>query len=199
MKLFYSETSPFARKCRMALKVTNLADKTEFVSTNFESPELRQANPLGKIPAFMDGETSLFDSALICEYIDHKYVENGGASLFKKRTGHYFETQLTHTRANGILDAAVSTVMERRRETEHSEYWLGRWKQAIETALKQIDVKQIGSADDIHIGTITTAAALGYLDFRLDDYNWRQWHSELADWLKNIESQSWFSETRPPE
>ena len=197
MKLLYSVTSPFARKCKMTLIVTQLIDETELILTTFETDELRQANPLGKIPALIDGDKTFIDSPFICEYIDHKYTEKGHNSLFKKRTGQYFETQQLHVQADGITNAAVSTVMERRRDTEHSQYWLDRWQKAIQTTIKHADIEKLGHANDIHIGTLAMAASLGYLDFRLSDMNWREWNSGLATWFAEIEKQDWFIQTKP--
>ncbi|WP_018275694.1 glutathione S-transferase N-terminal domain-containing protein [Teredinibacter turnerae] len=67
MKLYMSHTSPFARKVRMTTRLTGLADQVEEICTTFESAELRERNPLGKIPALEASDITLFDSALICE------------------------------------------------------------------------------------------------------------------------------------
>ena len=198
MKLYCSETSPFARKCRMFVHVAGLTNDVEIIQTNFESAELRAINPLGKIPALKTENFNLFDSTLICDFFDHQHTSQGKKSLFGKGADNYFAIQQLQTQSNGIIESCVLTVMERRRETEHSTYWLERWHKAIELGIKSLPTDTLGSEHDIHIGTLTTAAALGYLDFRLPDFAWRDWHSELAQWFTQIEKADWFTLTNPP-
>lgn len=199
MKLFMSHTSPFARKVRMFLRVSGLLEHTEEVATTFESDDLRQLNPLGKIPALVDAELTLFDSPLICEYLDEQYVEAGNYSLFNCDKENYFDVQSTHALTDGITDAAVLTVMELKRSTEKSPYWLDRWQKAMETGIRHIDLSAIGSQDELNIATLSTAACLGYLDFRLPDLGWRDWNPELATWFTSITEQAWYLETAPPQ
>ena len=198
MQLFYSQTSPFARKVNLLLHYTSLINECELVMTTFESDDLRAKNPLGKIPALVDGPFSLFESSLICEYLDDKHALSGAPSLYNRGIGAYYEQQKVNAYANGILDAAVATIMEIRRATEHSTYWLERWDTAIENALSAIDIKHAGTAEKPNIATFSLAAALGYLDFRLANLAWRAGHPELAAWFEKIEETEWFAKTAPP-
>lgn len=199
MQLYYSPTSPFARKVKILLMITGLIDKTKIIVTSFDSDQLRTVNPLGKVPALIDAKTTLFDSPLICEYLDEKYEESGHASLFHCGKADYYRVQSAHALANGILDAAVSSMMESRRETEPSPYWLGRWKTAVETGIKNINIDILDGASNPNIATIATMAALGYLDFRLPQYDWRSWNPELTGWYNALKDESWFTETAPPQ
>lgn len=199
MQLYDSPTSPFARKVKMLLIITGLIDKTEIITTSFESDELRKVNPLGKVPALVDGKTTLFDSPLICEYLDEKYEEAGHSSLFHCGKSDYYRVQSAHALANGILDAAVSSMMESRRETEQSPYWLARWQTAMEAGIKNVDTNILGSASTINIATIATLSALGYLNFRLPQHDWRRWNPNLSDWFNTLKDEAWFTETAPPQ
>lgn len=199
MKLFYSTTSPFARKVLMALHITGLIEKTELVLTNpLEDESLRQTNPLGKIPALVDYNLSLVDSPLICEYLDDLSVQAGNSSLFRKGEKDYYNIQLIHSQADGILDAAVAIVYENRRsDAEKSHYWLERWRRAITGTLAGLNIDALGDARLPHIGTLATVAALGYLDFRLPDLNWRIQHPNLATWFGALENSPWVKNTAP--
>ncbi|WP_018414495.1 glutathione S-transferase family protein [Teredinibacter turnerae] len=199
MKLYMSHTSPFARKVRMTTRLTGLADQVEEICTTFESAELRERNPLGKIPALEASDITLFDSALICEYLDEHYVEAGGDSLYHGDRDDYYPLLSALALANGITEAAVSTIMETKRETEHSTYWLERWNTAMETGVRTVDVAVLGTPAEMNMAGIAMAACLGYLDFRLGDHNWRVWNPALADWFHEIAQQRWFTETAPPE
>ena len=67
--------SPFGRKIKLAAAILNLSGeiKTESADPNDSNDTLRRQNPLGKIPTLVieDGST-LFDSRVILEYLDHR-------------------------------------------------------------------------------------------------------------------------------
>ena len=198
MKLFYSTTSPYARKCHIALYITERIQKTELVAINpFNDQSYRQINPLGKLPSFQHENQIFADSPLICEYLDSLYVSEGNPSIFNKGTDKYFFTQRLHGQADGILDAAVNTIMETRRETQHSDMWLERWRTSIQMSIENLNMDELIDSGDASIATITWASALGYLDFRLDNLGWRTWNKALADWLKRLENNTWYQATRP--
>lgn len=195
MTLYYNRTSPFARKCWMVVEFASLHDQVELNITNPMADEsLRETNPLGKVPALKTPELTLFDSPIICEYLD---TLNDTTDLFKRNTPEYFQIQMAHVRANGVLEAAVASLMEKRRETEHSQLWLQRWQSSIEKTIRTQACDHLGSPDDVSIATISMAAALGYLDFRFAELNWREWNEDLAQWFENIAHCPWFIATIP--
>lgn len=55
MKLFYANTSPYARKCRIVAAEKGLDDRIDFVLCNpFEAaPALKAVNPLSKVPSLV--------------------------------------------------------------------------------------------------------------------------------------------------
>lgn len=65
--------SPFVRKVRSVLAEKGI--DYEHVSVNpFAPPEgWREISPLGKIPAFKDGERLLNDSSVICAYLERRF------------------------------------------------------------------------------------------------------------------------------
>lgn len=198
MQLFYNLTSPFARKVHMLALAAELPG-LELVKTNPIADEsLRAINPLGKIPALKDGDLVLIDSPLICEYIDDKVTAAGRPGFLQKNTPVYYHNQKIHALADGILDAAVATIMEKRRQdAEQSAYWLARWRTAITGALAVLEIARLGNPAEAHIGTIAVIAALGYLDFRLPDLNWRAERPDLAQWLAPFADLPWVRATQP--
>jgi len=62
--------SPFVRKVRVALAEKGVAYELEPVIPVNVSDEFRKISPLGKIPAYRDGERALCDSSVICAYIE---------------------------------------------------------------------------------------------------------------------------------
>lgn len=199
MKFFYSPASPFARKVHMTLLLSGLMDQCEKISTNFESAELREQNPLGKIPALVDGNTKLFESQIICEYLCDKANSAGTThiDLFQRNSEHYFDVQSAYAVANGITEAAVATIMESHRTTEQSEHWLKRWETAMTSGIQYSDVKYLGSASHPNIASLAMIAALGYIEFRLSDFDWQTLNNELAQWYREIKKESWVKASSP--
>jgi len=65
--------SPFVRKVRVTLAEKGLDYQHEPVNP-FAPPEgYREISPLGKIPAFKDGDRALCDSSVICAYLEKRY------------------------------------------------------------------------------------------------------------------------------
>jgi glutathione S-transferase len=67
--------SPFVRKLRLCLLEKGLDYQLEIV-TPFGQPDwYRELNPLGRIPAFRDGDLTLADSSVICQYLEEQYPQ----------------------------------------------------------------------------------------------------------------------------
>jgi len=78
MKIFYSAASPFVRKTMIVAEELGIVDRIERLPAA-ASPVSRDRtiipfNPLGQVPTFMtDDEQVLFDSKVICEYLNDKF------------------------------------------------------------------------------------------------------------------------------
>ena len=199
MQLYYSETSPFARKVRMFLHFTGQIDECELVATSLDSDELRAKNPLGKIPALVSQNLVLFESNLICEYLDDLWCVAGNLSLLNRGSQSYYLEQKALATADGVTEAAVSAMFENRRDGARSEYWLSRWRKAIQQALLDIDLAHCGTAERPNMPGFSLAAALGYLDFRHPNIPWRAFREELDTWHSSISGTTWFEQTMPPK
>ena len=73
MKLRFSPTSPYVRKVTVMAHEAGLDHRFELVATNVwdTASDIGADNPLGKVPALiLDDGTVLFDSPVICEYLD---------------------------------------------------------------------------------------------------------------------------------
>jgi glutathione S-transferase len=65
--------SPFVRKVRVVLAEKGLEYQHDQVNP-FAPPEgWRQISPLGKIPAFRDGDRVINDSSVICQYLERRF------------------------------------------------------------------------------------------------------------------------------
>lgn len=77
MRTVYGATaSPFVRKVRVLLAEKGLDYELEQVFPGpQERPDWRKLSPLGKIPAYRDGDRTLADSSVICAYIERTTPE----------------------------------------------------------------------------------------------------------------------------
>lgn len=67
--------SPFVRKAVVALTEKGIAYDHESVLPFGPNPEYRKISPLGKIPAFRDGDRTLADSSVIIAYLERTHPE----------------------------------------------------------------------------------------------------------------------------
>ena len=65
--------SPFVRKVRVFLAEKGVEYDLNPVNPFEAGPEYRKISPLGKIPAFEDGDVTLADSSVICSYVEHAH------------------------------------------------------------------------------------------------------------------------------
>ncbi len=201
MRLFYSATSPYARKIRIIITLKGLKDAVEQLACNaFADPAaLREANPLGKVPALVldDGRT-LYDSPLIAEYLDT--LPSDRPALIPPVGAPRWEILRQQALGDGILDAAFALVIEMRRpEGQQSSYWKARWQSAIERALLVMERDSAGFNDTVTLGQISFACGLGYLDFRLPAIDWRAITPGTAHWYADFSKRPFMVQTVPCE
>jgi glutathione S-transferase len=180
MKLYGNAASPFARKCRVIAH--ELGIKLEEIRTlPMQEPEFRKINPLGKIPALvLDDGSVLIDSPVICEYLNH--VGGGkffpGNNIFTHHTNRWKALGLAAL-GDGIADAAVAWIILGRQNPVPET---ARERQ-METVLAGLDaLERVKFAKDVTIGEITVACAIGYVEFRMPDLDWKAPRPNLSAW-----------------
>jgi glutathione S-transferase len=75
LKLFGANVSPFVRKVKVVLAEKNLPFEQEQTSPFPPSAEYRKISPLGRIPAFQDGDKTLADSSIISAYLERTHPQ----------------------------------------------------------------------------------------------------------------------------
>ena len=73
MKLLGAYLSPYVRKVAVILHAKGLAYETEVIIPGMMPEEFLAISPLQKIPVLVDGDLTLPDSSVICEYLEEKY------------------------------------------------------------------------------------------------------------------------------
>jgi glutathione S-transferase len=195
-----SASSPFGRKVRIGVSVLDLDGKVKIEGASTQDPAdpIRQQNPLGKIPALiLDDGTTLFDSPVILEYLDHLA---GGGRIIPKDAKARFEALRLEALADGILDASVLIVYEGRYRAapKHEQAWIDLQAGKVERALAALEAAPPGLDTPPNVGQITLACALGYGDFRFEG-RWRKDHPKLVAWLDAFAARvPAFAATTPP-
>ena len=202
MKLLSNPFSPYGRKVKIAMAMKGVGDRIEVVTIDTnpaENPDISRANPLAKIPALIiDGSTAIFDSHVICEYLDSLAPS---PVLFPASGIERIRTLTLGSLADGILDAALLLVYEKRFRPEaiwHAP-WMQRQQGKIDRSLDFLEKAPPAWGASPDYGHLTLACALGYLDFRHDG-KWRAGHPKLVAWLDEFAAAvPAFEATRPKQ
>ncbi len=199
MKLLSSQASPYGRKVKIVAALKGVSDRiaTEPTTTQpLVNETLRRENPLSKIPVLiLEDGTQLFDSHVICEYLDSLTTE---PCLFPAGPER-FRTLTLASLGDGILDAALLLVYEKRFRPEDKwvQSWADRQQAKIDLAVDWLEKDPPQWGDHPNYAHITIACALGYLDFRHAGL-WRVGHPKMVAWLDRFDAAvPAFAETRP--
>jgi len=157
---------------------TGCAGEIETADTGAVSPvEVHRAiaadNPLGKLPTLVtDHGRALYDSRVICEYLCH---HSGNKELLPDEPVSRFRILTLQALGVGTCDAAVALRYETWARPEALQWpdWAARQKARIDAALDEANSNRDGGLDEVTVGSIAIACALGYLDFRFPDHSWR--------------------------
>jgi glutathione S-transferase len=200
MQLLDSPASPFCRKVKVVLHETGLIADVEIVKV-VNTPTAPDAqnkanNPLGKIPTLIRAEgCALYDSRVICRYLDSK----AGGRLYPE--ARIWETLTLEATGDGIMDAAILMIYEGRfREENHrNAAWLEAQWNKISAAVDALEARWMSHLHGrLDAGQISVGCALGYLDFRHGDRNWRSAHPALAAWYQTFAARPSMEATVPP-
>ena len=199
MKLHWSPRSPFVRKVMIVAHERGLIDRLECVRTlaalTTPHAELMRDNPLSKIPTLvLDDGTALYDSPVICEYLD---ALNGEPQLFPVEREPRMRALRRQALGDGFLDLLVLARNERLRE-EPSEVHLKSAAVRSAAVLDSLEREaEALTASALSIGHIAIGCALSYLDFRFADQDWRKDHARLADWHAGFSARPSVQATHP--
>lgn len=202
MQLFYAAASPFVRKVLVLAHETGLVDqlRIETVTVSPVNPDdrLNAGNPVGKIPALLlDDGNALYDSPVVCEYLDS--LEHAGPKMFPAGSERW-QALRRQALADGIMDAAVLCRYEAALRPEEFRWddWSANQQAKISRALDALETEIDSFSETVDIGAISVGCALGYLDFRFADNDWRSGRPKLAAWYETFAQRPSMQQTQPP-
>ncbi|HHS94518.1 MAG TPA: glutathione S-transferase family protein [Rhodobacterales bacterium] len=199
LQLLFAPASPYARKVRVLLHELGKTDDValQHVTTSPIAPDAQAAaaHALKKIPALIRPEgCTLYDSRVVTRYLDDRF--EGG--LYP--ASHLWETLTLEATGDGIMDAAVLMVYEKRARPEDKQDsgWIEAQWGKIENALDALNARWMSHlAGPLDAGVISVGCALGYLDFRHGDREWRKGRDALDDWFAVFGERESMQATQP--
>ena len=202
MRLLGSLTSPYVRKARIVLAEKKIDYAFELDNPWDENSRVPDANPLGKVPVLvLEDASTLFDSRVIVEFLDSV---SPISRLIPADNREKIEVKRWEALADGVLDAAVTVVLERRRPAEQqSGATIERQMEKIERGLavmsRDLGDKHWCTGNAFTLADIACGVALGYLDFRHGPVDWRVLHPNLAKLAAKLAERPSFADTTPRE
>lgn len=196
MKLFYSKTSPFARKVIISAMKLKLESQLELSTVDvFNDPEYHRINPLVKVPSLEIAEGKILtNSPFICEYLNSFSEEK---DLFATGENKWDDLQ-NQSLADGMMEAAVLRRLESLRPTEKQDpHFDKRQKEKIVNVLNYFNERITVLKDDWTISEISVACALGYLEFRFASEQLLTPYPALSAWYEKVKKLEWMVRTNP--
>lgn len=185
MKLLHGGLSPFVRKVMIVAHEKGVADTLELVPApvNPLKPlDLAIAvNPLGKIPALtLDDGAVLYGSTVVAEYLDALDAPR----FFPQGEGKWRALRL-NALGDGILEAGNAVRIETLRpEDKQWDGWTDVQLLKVINGLNALEAETL--SEELTIGEVAVIAALGWLDVRLPQVEWRTGRPTLAAWFDKV-------------
>jgi glutathione S-transferase len=204
MKLIGSLTSPYVRKVRIVLAEKKL-DYQFVLEDVWASDAILKSNPLGKVPCLvMEGGEAVFDSRVIVEYVD---TLSPVGKLLPPSGRERVEIRTWEALADGVLDALILARLEQtwpgRADEQRCADWVARQMVKAHASLKAMSQglgeKPWCGGNHFTLADIAVGCALGYLDFRFGQIDWRGDYPNLARLLDKLAARQSFADTAPPQ
>ena len=203
MKLIGSNASPYVRKVRVVMAEKRL--DYQFVLEDVWSADtaIASSNPLGKVPCLvMEGSEAMFDSRVIVEYLD---TLSPVGKLIPQQSRERAEVKTWEALADGVMDAGVLCRLEAtwagRADRERSPAWMDRQRAKITGGIaamaKGLGDKPFCSGIHLSLSDIAVGCALGWIELRFPDIDWRNPYSNLAKLQDKLMLRPSFADTKP--
>lgn len=202
MKLHWSPRSPFVRKVMIVLREKDLLDQVECVRSVVAfaakpNETVLADNPLGKIPTLvLDDGTCLFDSRVICEYLDGL----GGPQLLPGAGEARFRQLRWQAMGDGMTDVLLLWRNELTRPDGAYDVLISAFARKVTAVMQKLEQEADALATTAFgLGHVSLVCTLGQLDFRFLDNHWRQAFPRLAAWHEAVLTRPSIKDTIPQD
>ena len=187
MQLLYSTSSPFVRKTVLLAQALGLDAQIERLPSAANplkrDPRITSHNPLGRVPTLITDEgLALIDSKLISEYLcalapNPAVLPPAGLARWRLLRQQAL--------ADGVLEVSVGLRYENSTRPEALRWsdWTAAQMTKLEAALQALQDEFVSPQAEavLNLGEIAVVAAVGYLDFRYAQCDWRSRYPRLAE------------------
>ncbi len=203
MKLLGSTSSPYVRKVRVVMAEKKLDYALVIENVWGAEATIAESNPLGKVPCLvMEGGEALFDSRVIVEYLD---TLSPVGKLIPTVGRERAEIKTWEALADGLMDASITARLEAtwegRTKAQRSPAWIDRHLGKVHASLKAMSTglgdKPFCAGIHLSLADIAVGCALGYLDFRFPQIDWRTDYPNLLKLHDKLMQRPSFAETLP--
>jgi len=201
IRLLGSLASPYVRKVRIVMAEKRIDYQFELEDVWSADSRIADSNPLAKVPCLiMEDGGAVFDSRVIVEYLD---TMTPVAKLIPASGRERAEVRTWEALADGIMDAAILVRLEKtqRPPEQQSAKWIGRQMDKIHAGLAAMSSgladKPWCNGNGYSLADVAAGCALGYLDFRFGEINWRSKYGNLDRLQEKLMTRPSFIETQP--
>lgn len=127
--LYFGYISPYSRKIRVILEEKGLDYEAVTIQAADADTSFNALNPARRVPAFVDGELTLFESNVIVEYLLKTYPQNMSTTseplaVAMCREEHYYSDLLILNAIETMLDSGLTLLQMRNNgiSADQSEY-----------------------------------------------------------------------------
>jgi len=200
MKLYYTSSSPFARKVRIVLLEADIGDQIELITTTVRDQEspLLALSPAGKVPVLhlADG-TVLTEASYICAYLDQVFDE---VRLLPDGEARWAGLELEGM-ACGLLEGTVTWVRALRApQALRNPKAIALEADRVNRCLDYFE-QRVGEWNDndtpLQLPQITVTCALGALSFRMPEFEWQTDRPALVAWWSAVSLRQSVAATEP--
>ena len=195
MRLYYTPTSPFARKVLVVAHELGVTLETVFLRPTPLKADatLSKENPLSKIPVLVTPDGPLYDSPVICEYLD------GGHALVPASGPERFRVLRTQALCDGILDAAVLVFYETANRPKELQFapWLDGQAEKANQGLDALEVEAERFGEKVDLAQISAGITIGWLEFRNPIGDVRKNRPRLFRWYEAFRARPSMQATEP--
>jgi len=201
LRLIGSLTSPYVRKVRIVMAEKRIECHFELEDVWSPGTTIGNFNPLGKVPCLiMEDGGAVFDSRVIVEYID---TISPVSRLIPSEGRQRVEVRTWEALADGVLEASVGVRLEQtQRDSAHqSQKWMDRQMAKVHAGVaamsRGLGEKPWCNGHAYSLADIAVGCALGYLDFRFPQIDWRSPYPLLAKHFDKLSARQSFIDTIP--
>ena len=197
MRLFYSKPSAFSRKVRLTVAALGVADKIDLVAANpaADREMLRRINPLGKIPILLVEDSPIFDSPVICRYLDERF---GPGTVIPRADDARVKAGRLEALGDGIIEAGMLLRAELMRSEGCRDAGVqANQRDKVQAGLDHLEANVPALAASWMVGQMAVTSALGWLQFRLGDQGFFEGRGNLNAWYDTVLGRDDVQETRP--